>query len=293
MDAWDEVRTAYHVARLGTVSGAADYLSVHHATVIRHIDALESRLGVRLFHRHARGYTPTEAGKDLLATAAETEARFSQLASRISGRGDSLTGELVLTALGFITPLLMPALAELQDDHPDLRIRLVTDERVFRMEQGEAHIAIRAGTAPSEPDNVVQPFMTINSHLCASRAYVEKHGNFDLAQIEAHRFVATTQTDPRAPFLRWMRDHVPQDQMVLRASDYATVIEAVRSGIGIGFVPEFIAKQDDNLMDVMPPLSDWAATIWLVTHVDLHRSPKVQRVLAHLKARVKGSAVTD
>jgi DNA-binding transcriptional LysR family regulator len=45
MDSWDEIKTAYHVARLGTVSGAAEALGVHHATVIRHIDALETRLG--------------------------------------------------------------------------------------------------------------------------------------------------------------------------------------------------------------------------------------------------------
>ncbi len=49
-----------------TVSGAAEVLGVHHATVIRHIDALEQRLGVKLFQRHARGYTATEAGQDLL-----------------------------------------------------------------------------------------------------------------------------------------------------------------------------------------------------------------------------------
>ena len=62
MDNWDEVRTAFQVARLGTVSGAAEVLGVHHATVIRHIDALEGKLGVKLFQRHARGYTATEAG---------------------------------------------------------------------------------------------------------------------------------------------------------------------------------------------------------------------------------------
>ena len=43
IEAWDEIRTAYHVARAGTVSGAAAELGVHHATVIRHIDALEAR----------------------------------------------------------------------------------------------------------------------------------------------------------------------------------------------------------------------------------------------------------
>jgi hypothetical protein len=41
MDNWDEIRTAFQVARVGTVSGAAEVLGVHHATVIRHIDALE------------------------------------------------------------------------------------------------------------------------------------------------------------------------------------------------------------------------------------------------------------
>ena len=65
MENWDEVKTAYQVARMGTVSGAADVLGVHHATVIRHVDALEQRLGVKLFQRHARGYTATEPGMDL------------------------------------------------------------------------------------------------------------------------------------------------------------------------------------------------------------------------------------
>ena len=52
MENWDELRTAYEVARHGTVSGAAAALGVHHATVIRHVDALEARLGVKLFQRH-------------------------------------------------------------------------------------------------------------------------------------------------------------------------------------------------------------------------------------------------
>ena len=65
MNNWDEIKTAYQVARMGTVSGAAEVLGVHHATVIRHIDALEGQLGVKLFQRHARGYTATEVGDDL------------------------------------------------------------------------------------------------------------------------------------------------------------------------------------------------------------------------------------
>jgi DNA-binding transcriptional LysR family regulator len=105
MDSWDEIRTAFNVARIGTVSGAAEVLGVHHATVIRHIDALEERLGVKLFQRHARGYTPTEAGEDLLRVAQATDDQFSQLAGRIKGRGNDVSGELVVTSLGGLSHL--------------------------------------------------------------------------------------------------------------------------------------------------------------------------------------------
>lgn len=63
LENWNEIRTAYHVARLGTLSAAAEYLGVHHATVIRHIDALEVQLQSKLFQRNPRGiYQPRRGG---------------------------------------------------------------------------------------------------------------------------------------------------------------------------------------------------------------------------------------
>ena len=74
MENWDEIRTAFQVARLGTVSGAAEVLGVHHATVIRHIDALEKRLGAKLFQRHARGLVLTDSGHTLYRSTMEMAA---------------------------------------------------------------------------------------------------------------------------------------------------------------------------------------------------------------------------
>ena len=114
MDSWDEIRTAYHVAQAGTVSGAAEALGVHHATVIRHINALEERLGVKLFQRHSRGYTATEAGADLLQVAKTTDDQFSQLEGRIKGSGKGVSGDLVVTSLARLSPLMVPGLTEYQ-----------------------------------------------------------------------------------------------------------------------------------------------------------------------------------
>ncbi|SFR09634.1 LysR family transcriptional regulator [Poseidonocella sedimentorum] len=288
MDNWDEVRTALQVARLGTVSGAAEVLGVHHATVIRHVDALEGRLGVKLFQRHARGYTPTEAGLDLMRVAQTTDEQFGQLAGRIKGRGDSVSGELVVTSVTRLSSLLAPVMHRFQLEHPEIILRYTTGNRLYRLEYGEAHVAIRAGQAPDEPDNVVQPFVTFDNALFASRDYLARHGRPTGPEDYAnHRFVCNDDRDTRAPFYRWLWQNVPEENIVFRSDDDRVQAEAVEAGIGIGFFPTLMQAPTNDLVQVSPANPDWGAPLWLVTHVDLHRTIKVQAFVNFLKEESK------
>ena len=292
MENWDEVKTAFQVARMGTVSGAAEVLGVHHATVIRHIDAIEARLGVKLFQRHARGYTPTEAGEDLLRVAQATEDQFNQLSGRIKGQGNDVTGELVVTSLDAIGSLLTPVLAGFQKQHDGLVVRYLTGSRLFRLEYGEAHVAIRAGSAPDQPDNVVQPFVTQRMGLYASRSYVDRFGvPASPAEFPNHRFVDNDNANSRAPFSRWLRATVSEETIVFRATDDQNLVRAIKAGVGIGFVSLWEAAQNDDLVEMHPPLDDWSAPLWLVTHVDLHRTTKVQAFLSYLKEQAQAWVV--
>ena len=104
MDNWNEIKTAACVARCGTISAAANELGVHRATINRHIDALEAQLGGKLFQRHARGFTPTELGHELLRIADATDEQFAQL-KRIANRtSDELTGEFIITSIDALAP---------------------------------------------------------------------------------------------------------------------------------------------------------------------------------------------
>ncbi|MDE4132961.1 LysR family transcriptional regulator [Phaeobacter sp. QD34_3] len=288
MENWDEVRTAYQVARMGTVSGAAEVLGVHHATVIRHIDAIEARLGVKLFQRHARGYTPTESGQDLLRVAQTTDDQFSQLAGRLKGQGDEVTGELVVTSLSSLSHLLVPVLTDFQQMHPGLIIRYLTGERLFRLEYGEAHVAIRAGNGPDQPDNVVQPFLSQRVGMFATTDYVERQGLLGgVEDLHNHRFVGSDNENSRAPFYRWLREHTTPETIMFRCTDGVAMQEAVLAGAGIGFLSLWEAARHDNLVQMMEPLKEWEGSLWLVTHVDLHRTNKVQSFLKFLKERSK------
>jgi DNA-binding transcriptional LysR family regulator len=285
MENWDEVRTAFHVARIGTVSGAAEVLGVHHATVIRHIDALERRLGTRLFQRHARGYTPTEAGRDLMSVAKTTEEQLVQLSSRIKGLGEMVTGELVVTSIPGIAGMLAPVFARYQAQHPEVVIRFLTDLRLFRLDYGEAHVAIRAGEAPQEPDYVAQQLVRVQAGMYASRAYVEAHGPLsDTTDYATHRFIDMDDHLARGPMSKWLRSTVPLSSIGFRISELGAMEAAIVAGLGIGFLPRRSASANPDLVEVMPALAEWQSPLWIVTHVDLHRTLKVQSFLAVLKS---------
>ncbi|WP_420862375.1 LysR family transcriptional regulator [Algirhabdus cladophorae] len=284
VDNWDEIRTAYQVARMGTVSGAADVLGVHHATVIRHIDALEGKLGVKLFQRHARGYTATEAGEDLMQVAQTTEDQFTQLAGRIHGRGAAVSGDLVITSVPPMSQLLAQTIGKFQLEYPDLRTELVVDSRVLRLEYGEAHVAIRAGRQDQEPDNIVQPLGAMTTALYATKDYVARHGTLKgLEDIPNHRFVRLSTPNSRIPFNNWIMANVPSEYVVYKASSLLAVEDAVIEGVGIGFLPVYMAQNRDNLVEMIGPQKDWSTPLWIVTHVDLHRTAKVQSFTKFLK----------
>ncbi|GAB4388431.1 LysR family transcriptional regulator [Albidovulum sp.] len=289
MESWDEIRTAFHVARIGTVSGAAEVLGVHHATVIRHVDALESRLGAKLFQRHSRGYTPTEAGRELLKVAQATEEQFASLAARLTGVASDISGELVVTGLPGMSELVTPTLVRLQAEHPELRVRYVSDARLFRLEYGEAHVAIRAGAMPQDPDNVVQPFCPLVTGLYASPAYIDRFGLPESeADLAAHRLIGPADPDSRAPFHCWMREHVPAEAITFRTNEDRVALEAILGGAGLGFLSAAASQRHPQLVEALPHRSEWDSPLWLVTHVDLHRTPRIQLCLRALKEDARG-----
>ena len=183
-------------------------------------------------------------------------------------------------------------------------MRYLTGDAVLRLEYGEAHVALRAGAKPNDPDNVVQPFGAQEFTLYASRSYLLGRGGApgeppSEAELAAHDFVGPDDAESRAPFARWLRAAVPVGRVVFRANDPRVVHAAVRAGAGIGFCPVWEAEADPELVPVLPPRHEWSAPLWLVTHVDLHRTAKVQALLRWLKssagdweARRRGTSAT-
>lgn len=288
LNLWTEIRTAWRVAEQRNVTRAAKLLGMHHSSVIRHIDTLEAELGVKLFQRHPQGYTPTEAGDELLRTASAVDDQLSHMMARIENAQTQISGRLLLTTVPGFDFSLMPILARYQQQYPQVELVYTSDERRFELGLGEAHIAMRAGPRPSDPDNVVSHLWDARPGLYAAPEYVARHG---LPQTEAeladHRFVTGNEAFARAPFNQWLLARLPDQAVVMRTPQVSALYAAILNGIGIGFLPTRTAPA--NLVPVLPDLQveEWQVPIWMVTHVDLHRSPKVQSLIRFVHDEMK------
>lgn len=290
---WSDILFAFHVARLGTLTAAAEALDVHHSTVLRRINNFEKKLNTKLFHRHARGYTVTEAGKLMLKKAEQAQEQFDLLMGELQNADQSPKGTLAITTVSNMTALLAPLLHEFQEAYPQIRLEMIGDNRMLKLEHGEAHISLRPGQAPKEPDYIAQQTVSLAATLYASPAYIKRYGTLSsLAEITQHRFISDFGNHQNIPFMRWVYENISDENVYFRSNDFRDAQAAIKSGLGIGMLSCWSASLDPELVPLVAPRQDWMSDMWLLIHKDLRHSSKVQLFLAHIKASLQGQSKT-
>src|SRR5579859_8047862 len=138
MDRMVAMETFVTVVDAGSFSAAARRLKVGQPAVSKAIAQLEERLGARLLLRSTRGLAPTDAGQRFYdhALRAIDEAERAEQAVRESS--DGLSGRLRIgAAVTFARLHVLPALKPFLDQHPNLSIDVVLDDRsVDLLEEG-------------------------------------------------------------------------------------------------------------------------------------------------------------
>ncbi|MEO0916770.1 MAG: LysR family transcriptional regulator [Pseudomonadota bacterium] len=284
MNHWTEIQTALRVAQTGTVSGAAEALGVHRATINRHIDTLEEALGAKLFLRHRRGYEPTDTGQEFLVVAARAYHMLDDFFGRVQVQNAELDGEIIVTTLFPLTELILPAILEFRRRYPRTRVQVNTGNNLARLEKAEAHVALRVGAKPTHSDYVVQHFCALEFTLFAHKSYIDRHGMPDPNNLATQFFVGNPDAESRAPFEAWLGRNIPAEQVVVTSANAKVAEAAIFKGEGLGFLPAGYAQKFPDLVRIIPPKRMWRVQSWLVTHMDVHRTQKIQSMLACLKA---------
>src|SRR5262245_18343433 len=127
---WNDLRHFLAIAKAGTTLAAARELGVSRSTVARRIDALETAVGLKLFHRRQSGLALTDSGTELAETPAAVEIAAGTFATRAAAFKRCLTGTVRITTNDlFAGEVLMPSLNAFRQAHPGILLQMVTSDR--------------------------------------------------------------------------------------------------------------------------------------------------------------------
>ncbi|MBL8701842.1 MAG: LysR family transcriptional regulator [Alphaproteobacteria bacterium] len=276
---WDHLRFVLAVAEAGGVSAAARALGVDAGTVSRRLDATEASLRCKLFHRTRRGLTPTEAGTKLIAPARRIAAEIGRLDLELSAEDRGLAGPVVITATEAVAAgFLAPILPGLRMRHPGIVVELVTDIRTLDLGRREADIALRL-VRPRLGDLSVRRLGEVGYGLYAAARYVEARGMPDLeVQAAGHDVIDWPLDYTIIPQVPWLRRLVAAAPVVMRSGSAVARQAACAEGLGLALLPCVLADADPRLQRV-PTRPAPVQELWLVTHRDLARMPRIRVVL--------------
>lgn len=185
---WNDLQYFVILVKAQTLSASAALLDVQHATVSRRIESLEMALNVKLFDRMGKRYVLTEEGKLLYTQACDVENSVHTF-SRMAIEQNAMQGTVTVSAPPVLAnELIMPAMPQLHQKHPDICLSLLGDMHYSNLYQREADIAIRIGR-PTQEDLVVRKltdmsycFYAHKNHRITERIHlVAFHANQRLA----------------------------------------------------------------------------------------------------------------
>jgi molybdate transport repressor ModE-like protein len=284
---WDDLRYLLAVHRHGSLARAARELKVTKATCSRRLAALEQGLGVRLVERNPGGLSLTAAGREALGAAERIDADLGSLEQGLAATGDARPrGTVSVTAPPWLAArLLIPALAELKAQHPELDVKLVGTHAILNLAQREADVAIR-NVKPTQSSLATRKLVELGGCVYGSRLYLERRGQpRSPDSLEGHD-VLVYETMGGMPGFEWLRDPARGGRVAFRANDPEALVGAASAGLGLCAVPCLLGDAESSLARV-PALGFNRCDLYLVTHEETRKTPRVRAVTDFLATLVR------
>ena len=276
---WSLVCSFLAVLEKGSLLAASRDLQLSQPTIGRHVAELESQLGLVLFDRNGRGLLPTEAAYHLAESARIMQSGADQLARNVMGADLGASGTVRITASQPVSCyVLPPLLAQMRLSLPDVQVELVASNEVSNLLRREADIAVRM-VQPEQASIIARRVGKVTLRACAHQDYLRRRGvPRQPNDLLAHDLIGGDRNDDTLKGFAAQGLVVGREQFAFRADDLIVVWQAVRAGLGVGFVSEHLIRSDPAVIPVLPKLKIEPLPVWLAVHKEIRTSKRIRAV---------------
>ncbi|MFT8479106.1 LysR substrate-binding domain-containing protein [Gluconobacter oxydans] len=294
------------VAESGSFAAAARSLGLSAPTVSKIMGRLEHRLGATLFQRSARHLSLTAEGAECLDRARRILLEGEGLETELREGTATPRGMIRLAApMTFGREVLGPALPEFLEQYPDITLEMDLDDGVVDLLGGRFEAAVRITSGLLRPAVSGQAFLLCRS---VTRFVCSEQFRARLGEVENPEDLAgqagLLYTNAAVPdFLRLRHTDGRQASVRLKgrvsANSGDMLLPAIRAGLGIALLPDFMLRPDlesGRIVEVLPGWTGAELSVWfIVTGCGATRtqmSARLRVLLAYLE-RVLGEIVSQ
>jgi len=276
---WTDLSIILAICRAGTLAGAARMLGQNHSTIFRKINAIEEKTGVRFFERLRDGYAMTDAGQSAMHYAERIEAEVHALGREVLGQDSRLQGKVRVTAPeGMLWRVLPPLFAAFCREHPEVNIEILGGHISVDLNKRESDIAIRATSKP--------PDTSLGKKLCkfrfafyAAPKFIEE---MDDRPLQEQPWCSIEGVHEWLVPMVWKKAAHAESVIAFSSASVFAVINCAAEGMGLTFMPCYLADADPRLVRVSNLLEPLTLELWILTHPDLRHTARVKTLMAFL-----------
>lgn len=298
MDRLQALEVFIAVAEAESFAAGARSMGLSAPSATRGVNALEERLGARLFTRTTRRVRLTDVGQTYLDDARHILAQLQAADDAAAGATTNPVGQLRITCSNeFGRIYVCPVLTEFLDTYPDVNADVLMVDRIVNMVEEGFDVAVRIGPLPSSGLSAVRVGQ-VRRIVCAAPDYLARAGIPQTpTALSDHQIVAAT---PVSPVSDWRFGHDMQHSVRVRprltVSSVAAAIAVAKQGWGLVRVLSYQVGpdlQEGSLQTVLEDHEPEPLPIHLV-HVEGRRAPaKVRAFIDFAKDRLRQVAVLN
>lgn len=244
---FEALETFLAVANAGNFSEVARRQAVAVSSVTRKIDALESELGSKLFHRSSRRLALTDAGQQFVPRARNILGEVADARESIYTHDAEPRGLLSVTAPTVFGRLhVIGAVARFLRSFPDIEVDLQLTDQIVDLSEQRMDVAVRIGILPDSDLHAIT-LAPIRLVTCASPAYLARCGRPTRPEDLLHHNCITQATQPSPSFV-WRYPGVNHHQALPVRGNFRTdskdgMLEAALQGVGVLHIATWCVSQ--------------------------------------------------
>lgn len=279
MENLDDMILMVEVAETGSFTKGGQRVGMPKSTVSQRIAGLESRLGLRLFHRSTRQVTLTEAGQVYLAYCRRVRDEARDAIAAMGHLKAMPEGHLRITCPEITASHFMPGfLQAFGVVNPGITIDLIATNRPLDLLKERIDFAFRVG-APQGQDMITRRISAIRRIVVAAPSYLVDHGQPEVPQdLMRHRcLVHDTQQDWRFTASEKV---ALRPKAALASDSIAFLMQSAIAGGGVALLPAYVCRDAIRTGDLVQLLPGWTAEAHELTMIFASRDNPSRAQLA-------------